>query len=129
MYKINIEDIPEKGINKSYQEGVTIRYPILEEFGAPNFEMRYFELDNGAVTTLDLHDYEHEVFIVRGSGIVVIEDREYTLRPKDAFLIEPNERHQLKQTGDEPLGFLCIVPNGVSRSKNRVDLDYPHEGE
>jgi quercetin dioxygenase-like cupin family protein len=129
MYKININDIPEKGINTSYQEGVTIRYLILEEFGAPNFEMRYFELDNGAVTSLDLHNYEHEVFVVRGSGTVMVEDREYPLRPKDAFLIKPNERHQLKQTGDGPLGFLCIVPNGISKSKNKVELDYPHEGE
>ena len=127
MYKINIDSIPEKGINRRYRDQIAIRYLLLQEFGAPNFEMRYFELDSGALTTLDQHPYEHEVFIVRGRGKLLVDSREYTLRPGDAVLIQPNEVHQFGQVGDEPLGFICIVPNGVSRSKQQVDLDYPHE--
>jgi quercetin dioxygenase-like cupin family protein len=101
---------------------------VLEEFGAPNFEMRYFELEPGSSTTVDVHPYEHEVFVLRGRGVMVLEEREFPLRPHDALLIEPNERHQLRQQGEEPLGFLCVVPNGVSRSKREVDLRYPSEG-
>lgn len=129
MYKINIADIPEKGINRSYRENVSIRYLILEEFGAPHVEMRYFELGQGSSSSLDQHPYEHEVFVLRGEGVLLLGEKEYTLKPHDAVLIESNEVHQLRQSGDEPLGFLCIVPNGVSRSKYQVDLDYPHEGE
>jgi quercetin dioxygenase-like cupin family protein len=128
LYKINLHDIPEEGINRSYRPGVSIRYLILEEFGAPGFEMRYFELEPGASSSVDEHPYEHEVFVVRGRGVLALEEREFALRPHDAVLIEPNERHQLRQAGEEPLGFLCIVPNGISRSKLSVDLSYPHEG-
>jgi quercetin dioxygenase-like cupin family protein len=128
LYKINLHDIPEKGIHRGYRPGVSIRYLVLEEFGAPNFEMRYFELEPGASTSVDLHPYEHEVFVVRGRGVLVLEGEELALRPHDAILIEPDERHQLRQQGEEPLGFLCVVPNGVSRSKLEVELDYPHEG-
>jgi quercetin dioxygenase-like cupin family protein len=124
MYKINIDEIPEEGINRSYKPGVSIRYLILEEFGAPNFEMRYFELEKGMVTSMDLHEFEHEVFVLRGRGRLFVEGREYGLKPKDAVLIEGNEQHQLRQEGDEPFGFLCIVPNGVSTSKRKVDLSY-----
>ena len=128
MYKINLHDIPERGVHRGYRPGVSIRYLILEEFGAPGFEMRYFELVPGATTSVDVHPYEHEVFVVRGRGVLVLEGREHQLRPHDAILIEPDERHQLRQHGEEPLGFLCVVPNGVSRSKREVDLRYPSEG-
>jgi quercetin dioxygenase-like cupin family protein len=124
MYKTNIDEIPEEGINRSYKPGVSIRYLILEEFGAPNFEMRYFELEKGMVTSMDLHDFEHEVFVLRGEGMLFVEGKEYDLKPKDAVLIEGNEQHQLRQVGEEVFGFLCIVPNGVSSSKKKVDLSY-----
>jgi quercetin dioxygenase-like cupin family protein len=127
MYKINVDNIPEKGINRKYRDQITIRYLLVQEFGTPNFEMRYFELNSGSLTALDQHPYEHEIFIVRGRGKLLVDSREYILRQGDAILIQPNEVHQLRQVGEEPLGFICVVPNGVSRSKQQVDLDYPHE--
>jgi quercetin dioxygenase-like cupin family protein len=124
VHKINIEEIPDKGINRVYMTGVSIRYLVVEEFGAPNFELRYFEVQKGGKTSVDEHPYEHEVFILKGRGKLFLNDKEHPLRPNDAVLIEPNEKHRLVQEGDEPLGFLCIVPNGVSSSKKKVDLTY-----
>jgi quercetin dioxygenase-like cupin family protein len=124
MHKINIDEIPESGINRSYREGVAIRYLIVEEFGAPHFEMRYFELEKGTSTSRESHEPEHEIFIVRGRGKLFLEGEEHPLRPGDAVLIEPNEEHQLIQEGEGPFGFLCLVSNGVSSSKSKVDLNY-----
>ena len=76
------------------------------------------------MTSLDLHDFEHEIFILKGNGKLILEGKEYDLRPHDAVLIEGNEQHQLRQAGDASFGFLCIVPNGVSTSKGVVDLSY-----
>ena len=104
--------------------GVSIRYLVLEEFGAPNFELRYFEVQKGGKTSIDEHPYEHEVFVLRGRGKLLKGDKEHPLRPNDAILIEPNEKHRLLQEGEEALGFLCIVPNRVSSSKKKVDLSY-----
>jgi len=124
MFKINTDEIPESGINRRYGEGVSIRFLILEEFGAPNFEMRYFELEPGAATSVDQHPSEHEVMILRGAGTLVLNGREIELRPHDAVLIEPGETHQFVQKGEQPLGFLCVVPNGVSSSKKDIDISY-----
>lgn len=124
MYKVNIHEIPEHGINRGYRDGVSIRYLVLEEFGAPHFEMRYFELEPGASSSQDHHESEHEVFVVRGRAVLHLKDRDVELKAHDAVLIESWEHHQFEQVGDEPFGFLCIVPNGVSRSKNDVSLDY-----
>jgi quercetin dioxygenase-like cupin family protein len=124
MHKINIDEIPERGINRSYRDGVSIRYLIVEEFGAPHFEMRYFELEKGASTSREAHDPEHEIFVVRGKGKLYLEGKEYPLRQGDSVLVEPNEEHQFLQDGDGPFGFLCVVSNGVSASKLKVDLHY-----
>ena len=124
MHKINIDEIKEKSINRGYRKGVSIRYLVVEEFGAPNFEMRYFELEKGVATSLDVHPSEHEVFVVRGQGTLILKGKEYPLRPNDALLIEPNEQHQFRHRGDGPFGFICMVPNGISKSKNEVDLNY-----
>jgi quercetin dioxygenase-like cupin family protein len=124
MHKINIDEIPEKSINRVYMRGVSIRYLVVEEFGAPNFEMRYFELQKGGKTSIDEHPYEHEVFVLKGSGRMLINDKEYPLRVHDVVLVEPNEKHRFIQEGEEPFGFLCVVPNGVSTSKKKVDLNY-----
>ncbi len=124
MHIVNIDEIPEKSVNKNYMDGVSIYYLIVEEFGAPNFEMRYFELKKGAKTSLDKHYYEHEVFVVKGRGKAVIDGKEYILRPGDDVLIEPNEVHQIFNNSQIPFGFICVVPNGVSKSKNDVPLDY-----
>ena len=124
MHKVNIDEIPDKGVNRVYMAGVSIRYLVVEEFGAPNFELRYFEVQKGGKTSVDEHPYEHEVFVLKGRGKLLLNDKEYPLRPNDAILIEPNEKHRLVQEGEEALGFLCIVPNGVSSSKKKVDLNY-----
>ncbi|MBA7709745.1 hypothetical protein ES703_118668 [subsurface metagenome] len=124
MHKINIDEIPADGINRVYMRGVSVRYLIVEEFGAPNFEMRYFELQKGGQSSLDEHPHEHEVFVLKGKGRMLIGNKEYPLRPNDAVLVEPNERHRFFQEGEEPFCFLCIVPNGVSQSKKKVKLNY-----
>ncbi len=124
MFKTNINAIPENGINRSYRPGVSIRYLVIEEFGAPNFEMRYFELEPGTSTSDDFHESEHEVFIVRGRGFLHLKDQSIDLKPEDAILIEPWEPHRLESAADSALGFLCIVPNGVSKSKHEVEWDY-----
>ena len=124
MHKINIDEIPQDGINRVYMRGVSIRYLVVEEFGAPNFEMRYFELQKGGKTSLDQHPYEHEVFVLKGKGKMLLNGTEHELRQGDAILIEPNEEHRLFQAGEDLFGFLCMVPNGVSQSKKKVNLSY-----
>ncbi len=37
-------------------------------------------------------------------------DEEVEVGPGDVVYIPGNERHQFRAVGDEPLGFLCVVP-------------------
>lgn len=76
---------------------------------ALNFETRYFEIQPGGYSTLERHDHPHSVVILRGTGEVILQDRVEALGPHDVVYVAPQTVHQFHATGDEPLGFLCVV--------------------
>jgi len=84
MYIINIKDAKEL----KTPHGKSVRWLLSTEIGVPNFEMRYFEVTEESKPSEDKHPWEHEVFVVRGEGIV-------------------------KAGGEEePFGFICVIPKG-----------------
>lgn len=90
--------------------GVTIRWIIGEEEGAPNFVMRVFDVEPGASTPLHTHDWEHEVFVLAGRGRVYGGGEEAPLGEGDTVFIPAMELHRFVNGGDEPLRFICVVP-------------------
>jgi len=99
------------------RSGNSIWWLLPEEIGAPTFEMRYFEIPPGGHTSAGAHPYEHEVFVVAGSGVVrekAPDGRtiERELSPGDALFVAPNEWHQFANPTGEPFGFICVVPRG-----------------
>ncbi len=93
--------------------GASIWWLLSEEDGTPHFELRYFELKPGRKTSGSPHPFEHEVYIVKGRGQIAGDDEVVEIEEGKAVLIFPNERHQFINTGDDVLGFICIIPNGV----------------
>ncbi len=79
---------------------------------------RYFEVQPGGYSTLERHEHTHAVVILRGAGEVILEDRVEEVGLHDCVYIAPMTFHQFHATGDEPLGFLCIV----SRERDRPQL-------
>jgi mannose-6-phosphate isomerase-like protein (cupin superfamily) len=79
---------------------------------------RYFEVQPGGYSTLERHEHTHSVVIMRGRGEVILEDRVEPVNLHDCVYIAPNTFHQFHATGDEPLGFLCIV----DRERDRPQL-------
>ena len=90
---------------------VKVRWLIDQEMGATNFFMRLFEIESGGFTPLHLHDWEHEVFILEGEGIVVSEYEEKLFREGDVVFISPNEKHQFRNIGKKLVRILCLIPN------------------
>ena len=92
-------------------EGVTIRWLISKDDGAPNFAMRLFEVAPGGHSPLHTHEWEHEVYIVDGSGEVEFEGVRKPFEKGWFLLIPTGREHRFSNTGDEVLRFLCLVPN------------------
>lgn len=89
-----------------------------EDEAALALETRYFEVEPGGYTSLEQHGHPHSVVILRGRGEVILEDRLEPVAPHDVVYIGPWAAHQFHATGDEPLGFLCVV----SRDRDRPQL-------
>lgn len=95
------------------QEGgknVGVRVAIAREDGAQNLAMRVYEIDPGGFTPLHSHPWEHAVFVVRGKGIIFDGKKESELHKDDCLLIAPNEPHQVKNTGEEEMVLISVVP-------------------
>jgi len=90
--------------------GVAVRWVITGEDGAPSFVMRVFDVEPGAHTPFHTHPWEHEIFVLEGSGVVRGEGVERGISPGDVVLILPNERHQLINDGEKLLRFICLIP-------------------
>jgi len=87
-----------------------IRILIGPEDGACNFHMRHFEVDVGGCTPRHQHDYEHEIYVLRGEGVACTVTGDRPFQAGDVIFVPPNELHQFRNTGSEPCEFLCLIP-------------------
>ncbi len=91
-------------------KGVSLRVLVGSADGAPTFAMRHFTVASGGHTPRHSHNYEHEVFILQGSGRLEQDGKGQALKSGDALFVPPNATHQFINTGAVPLKFLCLVP-------------------
>jgi quercetin dioxygenase-like cupin family protein len=90
--------------------GVTMRVVVGPEQNAPFFNMRVFEVQPGCSTPHHSHWWEHEVFILSGTGIVRTAEGERNLTEGTVVFIPGGEKHQFMNTGSGILRFICVVP-------------------
>lgn len=90
--------------------GVKMRRVIAEKEGAENFVMRVFEIEPGGNTPLHTHDWEHEVFVLNGTGIVVAPSGEHEVKSGDVIFVPGGEEHQFRNESDDALEFICLIP-------------------
>ena len=90
--------------------GVKKRVLISADDGAPNFIMRMFSIEPQGQTPYHSHDWEHEVYVLSGNGAACQGDKEHELHSGSVVLVKPGEEHNFRNTGDQPLVFLCLIP-------------------
>ena len=112
MYRVDACQREAKTVDTPGAVGVRIQWLIDETKEAPNFSMRRFTIEPGGHTPFHQHDWEHEVYVLKGRGLLVTDEGEYEIGPDEAIFIAPNERHQFCALPEGSLVFLCLVPNG-----------------
>lgn len=106
-------DVEARHFESDAVKGVAGRILIGQADGAPNFCMRMFEIAPGGHTPRHTHAWEHEMFYHSGSGEVFGGGTWNPVGPGSVVLVEPNEEHQIRNTGSEPLVLICLVPSGA----------------
>ena len=107
-------EVPANEVTMEGAAGCRVRWLIGDADRAPNFAMREFEVAPGGHTPKHFHDYEHEVFVLAGNGVVVDGEEERPLAAGDVIFVEANDVHQFRNTGSEPMRFLCLIPNSAT---------------
>ena len=105
---VDAEVISDEGL-----KNITKHVVIGEKEGAPHFFMRYFHVEPHGHSRLERHPQEHEVIVLHGQGQVKIAGDTFDISPFDVVFIEGNELHQFLNTGEKPLGFICVIPKNV----------------
>jgi len=105
-------DVPVRayGPENSGADNATRQILIGTDENSPNFHVRYFAVQPGGHTSLDQHAHEHGVYILHGRARLRLENSEHELNTGDVVYIPGNQIHQFFASGQEPFGFLCVVP-------------------
>lgn len=113
MKIIHYSEAEAKTFDGGAAKGVKGRVVIGKADEAHRFCMRVFELAPGGHTPCHTHDWEHEIFIHSGQGSVLREGQWVPVATGNVIFVPGNEEHQIKNTGDEPFTFVCLIPSGV----------------
>ncbi len=78
--------------------------------GAENFAMRLFEVEPDGYSPLHSHPWEHEIFVLEGKGLATDGKNGKEFKEDDFIFIPSGEMHQLRNTSQEVLRFICLIP-------------------
>lgn len=106
------EDVPVRayGLENSDADQATRQILVGSDEHSPHFHLRYFAVQPGGHTSLDRHAHDHGVYVVHGKAMLRLGETEHEVSTGDVIYISGHEVHQFFAAGNEPFGFLCVVP-------------------
>lgn len=105
----NINEVQDKPVAMDGVKGVRMAVMCGRDDGVPNFALRSFRVEPNGHAPRHSHDYEHEVFIVEGTGEVLLEGAYRPIKQGDVVYVPADSEHQFR-AGDKGMRFLCLVP-------------------
>jgi quercetin dioxygenase-like cupin family protein len=109
----NSRDVPADRVEAEGAVGVEIQWLVGQGDQPENFYMRLFAMEPGGHTPRHAHSWEHEVYVLEGTGEVLAADGPRSLTAGSVVHVRAGEEHQFRNSGDAPLRFLCMVPRSA----------------
>lgn len=78
--------------------------------GATKFVMVLLELAPGGNTPGHHHEWEEEIFVRSGSGMLKTADGENAVEDGTVIFFGSDESHQFVNTGSAPMELICVIP-------------------
>ena len=109
--KVN-RDVEAVEVAGDEAKGVSMKILVGPRDGSERIIMRLFTVAPGGHTPRHRHDWEHLVRIERGRAVVLDgSGAEHQIAAGASVFIPANEEHQFRNPGDEPVEFICVIPN------------------
>jgi quercetin dioxygenase-like cupin family protein len=105
----HVSDVPRENISAEGSQGARLQWLLGKKEGVPHFHMRLVTVEPGGVIPLHKHEVIHEMYILRGKGAVLRPDGETPVAEGNFIYMPSNEIHGTKNTGSEPLQFICCI--------------------
>jgi len=110
VYIVHESKVPIKEVKMYGSKNTYIQWLIPPEISAGNFVMRKFTLKPNGEIPKHKHWYEHEIYVLKGRGVIGIGDKEYTVEKGYVAYIPPNVLHWYRNIGEEDWEFICVIP-------------------
>ena len=78
--------------------------------GWDGWVMRLFELGEKGYTPRHKHPWPHINYVANGEGVLHLEGVDHPVYKGSFAFVPPNSEHQFRNTGQEKLSLICIVP-------------------
>jgi len=109
-YITHVKNVKVKPVEMEGAKGAYVQWLIDSSKGAERFAMRIFTIKPGGVIPRHSHWYEHEIYVVKGGGIIGAGDKEYEVYEGNAIYVPPNIPHWYRNNRSEDWVFICIIP-------------------
>ncbi|MBD3230727.1 MAG: cupin domain-containing protein [Candidatus Lokiarchaeota archaeon] len=112
MDKTNENDI-------EFRDGKTTGVKYM--FRGPKIDWGILVLGKGETLSKHYHkEVEETFYFISGSCKMLIDDREFITKPGDAFRVEPNKSHYMKNEHDKPVKMIFIKCPYIPNDKVKV---------
>ncbi len=129
MKIVRAKDVPTDIVREPGAKQVLIRRLIDTPDGADRFLMSMFELSANGATPPHHHEWEHEIYVLRGNLRLELpaENRAIALRQGDVVFIPRGEPHGLATGPDQSAELLLVAPAERPPTRSVFLSDEPYE--
>jgi quercetin dioxygenase-like cupin family protein len=110
MIIANEKDILASAFSGPEAKGAAMKVLISAKEGWKDYVMRVVELAPGGHSPHHAHDWPHINYMLEGSGVLKLDDRETPVSAGSYAYVPAGQAHQYRNTGQTTFRFICIVP-------------------
>lgn len=110
MIVSHLDSVTKKKLESDTLKNAYMQVCIGESEGWDSHVMRVMTVEKDGYTPKHSHPWPHTNYVISGQGTLLITDEEKEIKTGSIAYVDSNTLHQFKNTGDEDLVFICIVP-------------------
>ncbi len=110
MYRSNVRSIRAVRFGEIGASRVVMKPLVGKEDGAEKTALHEIKFLKGGHTSEHRHNWQHQMFVASGHGVLLSGGRETPIRKGDVLVIARGEEHGLEQRGRAPLVILTVTP-------------------